>query len=449
MASPSLLRRGVSALLPVWAALVLVGLAGCVFEPTEVLVRRDTDAPTSRPMVVTVRVQGGDVHSAGTVRTWIYGDAGATYSMDGGSTRLDGGSALGTDGGDAQGSFAGAITFPASFGIVPGPGQPHDGPVLLTVTAVLLPRSASEPMRTFVRTARFRFVPGRASAFPLFLAIRCGDASSGCTSVPPDRCTQSVLCEETNRTCGDRGVCVDPTVATQSIGAHDGNIDVGNCLAPCAGAPHATGRCVAGSCLLTCDEGWGNCDASDTNGCESTTTSSPDQCGGCGVRCMTPNATPVCSGGACGIARCTPGFGDADGLASTGCECVTDTNASSCAGITAPISLATGGSRTVTGMVLPTGSEDWFHVAFAAGGHPRIGFVTNPGGHVLGVYSSCGSRTQSCPDRAGGASGLTSWEFFDDTMGTPRSIPEPGTVYLRVTSASPAVCTSYSIALSN
>ncbi len=454
MASPSLPspRSSTSAL--TWAIVLLASLAGCVFEPTEVLVRLDTDAPSNRAMVISVRVQGGDVRSAGTTRTWYRGDAGGLVSRDGGSsgfdaggTRTDGGAAR-PDGGEA---FAGTITFPASFGIVPGPGQPHDGPVLLTVTATLAPRNPSEAPHTFVRTARFRFVPGRATAFPLFLSVRCGDTATGCTSVPPDRCTLSLLCEETNRTCGDRGACVDPVVGTQPLDTHgDGNIDVGNCPATCPGAAHATGRCVAGSCLLSCDEGWGNCDLSDANGCEASTDTSPDQCGGCGIRCTTPNATAMCASGTCSIARCAPGFGDADGLASTGCECATDTNASSCGTISAPIPVAPGGARTVTGMILPTGGEDWFRVAFAGGGHPRIRFTTNPGGHVLAVFAACGSaRALSCPDHPAGASGITTWEFLDDTAGRSRDVPEPGTVLLRVTSGTAATCASYAIGITN
>jgi MYXO-CTERM domain-containing protein len=43
-------------------------------------------------------------------------------------------------------------------------------------------------------------------------------------------------------------------------------------------------------------------------------------CGGCGMMCSLPNATPGCSGGSCVVLSCDDGWVDRDGLPGNGCE---------------------------------------------------------------------------------------------------------------------------------
>ena len=49
---------------------------------------------------------------------------------------------------------------------------------------------------------------------------------------------------------------------------------------------HSTSTCVSGSCELgTCNPGFGNCDTIDSNGCETSLMTDPNNCGGCGHTC--------------------------------------------------------------------------------------------------------------------------------------------------------------------
>ncbi len=93
----------------------------------------------------------------------------------------------------------------------------------------------------------------------------------------------------------------------------------GACGALC-NLPHATETCSGGVCeIASCDSGWADCDGSDANGCETSTTTLTD-CGGCGTACNLANATESCGTGSCRIVSCTEGFGDCDSLHVTGCE---------------------------------------------------------------------------------------------------------------------------------
>ncbi len=93
----------------------------------------------------------------------------------------------------------------------------------------------------------------------------------------------------------------------------------GACGSVCS-ANNATGACSAGICAITCNQGWGNCDGNFSNGCETNLVTSVNNCGACGVVCSAANAVSACSGGACTIASCSPGFADCNGNARDGCE---------------------------------------------------------------------------------------------------------------------------------
>lgn len=61
--------------------------------------------------------------------------------------------------------------------------------------------------------------------------------------------------------------------------------------------PNATAGCSGGSCTVSsCNSGWGNCDGSATNGCETNLNTSNSHCGACGRACAPGQS---CSGGSC------------------------------------------------------------------------------------------------------------------------------------------------------
>jgi len=108
--------------------------------------------------------------------------------------------------------------------------------------------------------------------------------------------------------------------------------DCGSCNQPCA-IPNAEASCGSGTCqLVACTPGFGDCDVDlATNGCERELNTLTN-CGGCGVPCALDNATPSCDTGSCQLVSCANGFDNCDGNVSTGCETPLDTlaNCGSC-----------------------------------------------------------------------------------------------------------------------
>ncbi|MBK8259177.1 MAG: DNRLRE domain-containing protein [Polyangiaceae bacterium] len=114
----------------------------------------------------------------------------------------------------------------------------------------------------------------------------------------------------------------------------------GNTCSPQNGQP----TCTSGVCGLSgCNTGFGNCDGSDLNGCETNLVTSVANCGSCGNTCTVSSGTPTCTGGECGMEcggspcaapanasplcnanvctfSCNTGFADCDGNALNGCE---------------------------------------------------------------------------------------------------------------------------------
>ena len=95
------------------------------------------------------------------------------------------------------------------------------------------------------------------------------------------------MCNNADDDCDgmtDEGMCVDATV--DASGAQTPIRGVGQCVT------------VGGSraCeVISCTTNFGNCDGNNTNGCESSLTTDPNNCGACGLRCL----TGACVAGAC------------------------------------------------------------------------------------------------------------------------------------------------------
>jgi alpha-tubulin suppressor-like RCC1 family protein len=125
----------------------------------------------------------------------------------------------------------------------------------------------------------------------------CRPSMSGCTAPQAD--------------CDGNGSCETNTAtSTASCGA---------CGRACSGG-NATWACNAGACqVASCTGGFRDCDGLAANGCEASATS-VSACGPSCIRCDLPNATPVCSGGACAIGACAAGWADCNGIAADGCE---------------------------------------------------------------------------------------------------------------------------------
>ncbi|MBX3232777.1 MAG: hypothetical protein KIT84_43650 [Labilithrix sp.] len=72
----------------------------------------------------------------------------------------------------------------------------------------------------------------------------------------------------------------------------------GACGRVCPSGPRGAAACAGGTCVLTCERGWGDCNASAIDGCETDLDKTIDHCGACGRDCRTCEGT-TCTAGAC------------------------------------------------------------------------------------------------------------------------------------------------------
>lgn len=94
---------------------------------------------------------------------------------------------------------------------------------------------------------------------------------------------------------------------------------------------HGSPFCEDGECGIVCNAGYANCDLdARSNGCETNLKSDPNNCGGCGTRCIAANATSTCSEGVCQVEACNFGYGNCNNNAVDGCEINLRSDANNC-----------------------------------------------------------------------------------------------------------------------
>jgi hypothetical protein len=125
-------------------------------------------------------------------------------------------------------------------------------------------------------------------------AGEAGPAEGGVPEAAPDAGPDAPGCPSGYLDCN--GTCTQ-----------EGLANCGSCGHDCANLPHVSGGVTCGTggvCTFTnadCAPGWAHCTGSPDNGCETSTTASPN-CGGCGVTCS--GNTPQCNGTMC-VSGCT------------------------------------------------------------------------------------------------------------------------------------------------
>ncbi len=190
-------------------------------------------------------------------------------------------------------------------------------------------------------------------------SMDAGDAStdSGTDSGPADSCVPSVeVCNGVDDNCDG--------VADEGFDLMTDSANCGACGMVCNDQARASVACVSGSCTLTCDTDFDDCDSDFNTGCEAdlsapancgacssacgasaplcdpamgcvsgcsggtdlcsmacvATGTDINNCGSCGMVCPDPSrSAPSCAAGACGFS-CDVGFGDCDTSATNGCE---------------------------------------------------------------------------------------------------------------------------------
>jgi hypothetical protein len=162
-------------------------------------------------------------------------------------------------------------------------------------------------------------VAGSVANVPLVLH-RNGTASVGVDFQDDDAGT-TPTCGTGQVMCG--GTCANTASDPANCGA---------CGAVCANGPNANpSACVSGACVRgACNQGFSDCNNNLSDGCETNTSTSVNNCGACGVVCFGANAVPACTNGVCTIAACNAGFINCDGNVANGCEVNPLNNAANC-----------------------------------------------------------------------------------------------------------------------
>lgn len=122
--------------------------------------------------------------------------------------------------------------------------------------------------------------------------------------------------DECNDACSDKQTCC----AGQCVNLDNDKLNCGACGVSCSDIPNVSPLCSAGRCQLNCVTGFGNCDGIRDNGCEYSTLSDINNCGVCNQKCEAANAQALCTNAQCGVGICDDGYGDCNQDDIDGCE---------------------------------------------------------------------------------------------------------------------------------
>jgi Cys-rich repeat protein len=150
-------------------------------------------------------------------------------------------------------------------------------------------------------------------------AAHCGRCGSVCPAVA--NATPTCAMGTCGFTCNPGFANCDGNAANGcEVNVATSATNCGRCGNACPAATNAAPACTAGTCGVTCNMGFGNCDGVAGNGCEANLNTSATACGACGRACTVANGTGACTMGTCGIGMCNTGFGNCDGNTANGCE---------------------------------------------------------------------------------------------------------------------------------
>lgn len=149
----------------------------------------------------------------------------------------------------------------------------------------------------------------------------CGACTTSCN--PASQICVAGTCETSPCSAGLGECDADPTLACETD-LETSLEHCGFCGNACAVA-NGTAECAAGSCLVAgCEGSFGDCDGLASSGCETPLSSTTDHCGACGSGCMNPHGSTSCADSTCQPA-CSSGYGDCDSSRPNGCETTLDT----------------------------------------------------------------------------------------------------------------------------
>jgi len=187
-------------------------------------------------------------------------------------------------------------------------------------------------MRLFVITAFFLL-------FALSCSSQGGGGNSGGDSdtdnswpfqpdgddvVPNYECNADVDCNDPSYKCEDH-FCVPRNLPDGDDEYEEDDSSEWPCGIDCSKLPNVYKAHCVDQEYCEIDECWpayANCDDKYENGCEQEIYVNMDNCGKCNRRCRLDNASEECVEGQCLIVACEGDYQDADGLDSSGCECM-------------------------------------------------------------------------------------------------------------------------------
>ena len=218
-------------------------------------------------------------------------------------------------------------------------------------------------------------------------AAHCGSCENGCLYD-----NAIAICASSTCSMGDCETgyadCDDQDANGCEVSTATSVDDCGTCGNACEQRPNSVPLCEGGQCGVLCDEQFGDCDGDLTNGCESDVRTDASHCGSCDTACSTENATPSCVSASC-MLSCDQDFGDCDDDVATGCEAalLTDpNNCNTCGTICTPAAGSTATCEAgACGFACNAGLGD-------CNSDPLDGCETN----VLTAATDCGACGRSC-----------------------------------------------------
>jgi hypothetical protein len=154
----------------------------------------------------------------------------------------------------------------------------------------------------------------------LLLPDNCGSCANTCKSLPHvsgSTCEATgcvVQCQRGRGNCDDssaNGCETDLNAATSC----------GRCGSDCTKLAHvSSSKCSEGACgQIECAAGYADCNGDAADGCERALNTASD-CGACDKPCAIAHAQGDCSDQTCKAGKCDDGFADCDAESSNGCE---------------------------------------------------------------------------------------------------------------------------------
>ena len=183
--------------------------------------------------------------------------------------------------------------------------------------------------------------------------LACSGGTVKCGNVCVDTQNDPSNCGVCGNVCANGLVCSGGMCQLSCLGGSTkcGNLCVdikndpancGMCGTMCAYA-NAGAYCGNSVCGLgACNAGFANCNKLTPDGCEIATTTDPNNCGGCGVKCAYANAGATCGNSTCGLGACNAGFANCNNNALDGCEVATTSDINNCGGCGTKCSNANG-----------------------------------------------------------------------------------------------------------